>query len=123
MDLSFLNKEQSYAFLMSAIYASTCDDNYMLMSDLVYALDSESFKNFITLFEGQTIKVPKIEEIQSMLTAMSILAYHDIDKVPMVDVLKSLGIQDVPLCYKKLKALLAKNKVKVGGILDEYPTK
>lgn len=108
---------------MSAIYASTCDSDYMLMSDLVYALDSESFKNFLTLFEGQTIKVPTIEEIKSMITAMTILAYHDIDKVPMPEVLKSLGIQDVPSCYKKLKELLLKNKIKVGGILDGYPTK
>ena len=124
MDLSFLDKKDTYSFLMSAVYASKADDNYQLLCDLVYALDDKSLINFISLFEGQTITIPTIQELTNMIKALAILAYKDIDKLPVETIAEKLGVDPQNVVknyhYNKLKDNLMRNKIKVGGLLDEF---
>ena len=124
MDLSFLDKKDTYSFLMSAIYASKADDNYQLLSDLIYALDNDSFINFLSLFEGQTITIPSIQELTEMIKALAILAYKDIDKLPLDEVAVKFGSTKQGILnhcyYRKLKDNISQNKIKVGGLLDEF---
>lgn len=124
MDLSFLDKKDTYSFLMSAVYASKADDKYQLLSDLIYALDDKSFINFMSLFEGQTITIPTIQELTDMIKALAILAYKDIDKLPIDTIADKLGINPQNVVknfyYNKLKDNLMQNKIKVGGLLDEF---
>lgn len=122
MDLSFLDKQDTYSLLMSAIYAAETDPSYLLLSDLMYALDSESFKNFLSLFEGQTLKIPTIEQLTQMIEALAVLAYHDIDKMPLEEVKIKLGISPTSALtsYKKLKQALKMHNIQIGGLLDGY---
>lgn len=124
MDLSFLDKQDTYSVLLSAIYAAEANPEYRLLSDLMYLLDSESFKNFLTLYEGQTLKIPTLDQLAKMLQAMYILAYHDIDKMPLDQVKAKLGIPQESYLpyYKKLKQALNREQIQVGGILDGYVT-
>lgn len=124
MDLSFLDKKDTYSFLMSAIYASKADDKYQLLSDLIYALDDKSFINFMSLFEGQTITIPTIQELTDMIKALAILAYKDIDKLAIDTIAQKLGINSKNVIndchYNTLKDSLMQNKIRVGGLLDEF---
>lgn len=127
MDLSYLDKKDTYSLLLSAIYASEADDDYRFLADLVFALDSKNFRNFISLFEGQTIKIPSIQKITRMLSILLIYAYHDVEKLSMPQTLKTLGIDYVEasglkLEYDKFKQLIKDKKIEVGGILDGFPT-
>ena len=126
MDLSVLDKKDTYSFLLSAVYASTANDNYALLSDLIYVLDQKSLKNFLSLFEGQTISVPSMLKLNKMLTAMMIFTYHDIDKIPLDIVLKQLNIPVTasgPQEYVELKRLIKEHKIEIGGLLDDFPSK
>jgi len=126
MDIKFLNKTDTYSFLLSAIYAAEVNPEYMLLADLLYALDEKSFKNVITLFEGQTLAIPTIEKITSMLTAMMIYTYCDIDKKPLDIVLRDLGLPyqntNGPREYQKLKELIKAHKINIGGMFGDFPS-
>lgn len=129
MDISLLDKKDTYSFLLSAIYAASADPEYMLLSDLLYVLDSKNFKKFLSLFEGQTLKIPSLQELTKMLTAMMIYAYHDIDNKPMDIVLKDLGIPcpyknyPGPETYLKLKKAIKEHNVEIGGLFNDFPSK
>ena len=130
LDPRFLDKKETYALMLSAIYASEADPNYRLLSDLMYLLDDKAFKEFLTLFEGQTIRIPTIAELTEMLKALTIYTYKDIHQLSWKEVAKLGGAQDSPsnpykgsIAYQKLKAAMRENKVSTGGIFDEFPSK
>lgn len=130
LDPRFLDKKETYALMLSAIYASEADPNYRLLADLMYLLDDKAFKEFLTLFEGQTIRIPTIAELTEMLKALTIYTYKDIHGLSWKDVAKLIGAQDTTaqpyrgsIAYQKLKAAMRENKVSTGGIFDEFPSK
>lgn len=130
LDPRFLDKKETYALMLSAIYASEADSNYRLLADLMYLLDDKAFKEFLTLFEGQTIRIPTITELTEMLKALTIYTYKDIHGLSWKDVAKLVGAQDTTaqpyrgsIAYQKLKAAMRENKVSTGGIFDEFPSK
>lgn len=129
MNLSVLDKKDTYSFLLSALYASSANPEYMLLSDLLYVLDNKNFQRFLALFEGQTLKIPTIQELTSMLTALMIYAYHDIDKKPLDIVLKDLGIpmqgKDYkgPDAYIQLKKAIKAGNIEIGGMFSDFPSK
>lgn len=126
MDISFLDKQDIYSVIFSAIYASDIDDNYMLLSDLIYALDDKSFKNFISLFEGQTITIPPIEKITSMLKSLVLYAKIEVEGWSPYKAMKFLNISNdkstVYLDYLKIKKLITSNRIELGGILNGFPS-
>lgn len=129
MDLSILDKKDTYSVLLSAIYAANADPKYMLLSDLLYVLDNKNFQKFLAMFEGQTLKIPTLRELTKMLTALMIYAYHDIDGKPMDIVLKDLGVYcpqksyQGPEEYVKLKKAIKEGKIEVGGLFSDFPSK
>lgn len=127
-DLKFLDKKDTYSLILSAIYASEVDDNYMLLSDLMYMLDDEAFKSFITLFEGQTIKIPSIKQFVEMLKALAIFTYHDIQKLSFNQVGQILGVEHPRQFkgtpeYNRLVKLISDKKLEIGGVFDDFPSK
>lgn len=119
MDTSFLDKADTYSILMSALYASTKDPSYLLLSDLIFVLDEKNLKKFLTLFEGQTITVPSIDELNKMLIALSLYAYCDIDGIPINEVLKILKISYIPKEYKDLKKHIKNKEINIGSNFSE----
>ncbi len=128
MDISYINKKDTYSLLLSAIYASESNDpDYRFLSDLLFCLDSTNFKNFISLFEGQTIKIPSVQRITRMLSILLIYAYHDVDKLTMPKTLKLLGIkgneaEGLKREYVQFKQLIRDTKLEIGGVLDGFPS-
>lgn len=129
MDIEFLNKQDTYSVLLSAIYAAEADDSYRFLSDLMLSMNTDSFKKFIGLFEGQTITIPSIDKTTKMLKAMLLYAYFDVEKLPLKyacrragvqfnGVTKPVGLQE----YYTFKQLLKDKKVEVGGILNDFPS-
>lgn len=130
VDPRFLDKKETYALMLSAIYASEADPSYRLLSDLMYILDDQMFKEFLTLFEGQTITIPTMSQLTEMLKALTIYTYKDIQGLEWKEVAKLVGAQDAPsnpyrgsIAYQKLKAAMRDKKVSTGGIFDEFPSK
>lgn len=129
-DIRFLDKKETYALMLSAIYASEVDENYRLLADIMYLLDTETFKSFLTLFEGQTIKIPSKQQLAEMLKALTIYTYRDIHGLEWDKIAEMLGEVNIPskpyrgsLAYKKLLQALKEKKLNIGGIFDEFPSK
>lgn len=121
-DVRFLDNKETYSLLLSAIYASECDSKYKLLSDLVYTLDNKSFKAFLTLYEGQTITIPSLNELTAMLKALTIFTYKDLQGMKWPEIRRISGDKSIPNGgtpeYKRLKQLIRDNKITIGGILD-----
>lgn len=129
-DIRLLDKKETYSLILSAIYASEADPAYRLLSDLMYMMDDETFKSFLTLFEGQTIKVPTMQMLSQMLTALMTYTYRDIQGRDWHEVAKLVGFEDTPARpfrgtdkYKELVKNIKEKKITVGGVFDDFPTK
>ena len=125
-----LDKKDTFSFILSAIYAAQADPNYTVLADLIYMLDEKEFKRFMGLFEGQTIKIPTIKELNDMLGALMLYSYVDIEGMDIRKAMKELGYclesdnrGKGPSEYLRLKQLIKEQKVNVGGVLDGFPSK
>ena len=126
-----LDKKDTFSFILSAIYASEADSDYMLLADLIYLLNEKEFKRFMGLFEGQTLKIPTIRQLNDMLGALMLYTYVDVEGMSLKHALKELGYQledndnkDIgPAEYVKLKSLIKEKKIEIGGVLDGFPPK
>ena len=87
--LEQLDKKDIYSLILFVFYKLKDVPEYSTLSELVYILDNESFKNMFTYFEGQTIKIPKIDDLNRIIS--SLLFYerkintHDDDETIMKD--------------------------------------
>ena len=68
--LDNLNTKDILSFILFVIYRMKDIPEYSVLSELVYLLDNESFKKFITYFGGQTFKIPSLKEINVVLNAL-----------------------------------------------------
>lgn len=126
--MRILDKKDTFSFILSSIYASEVDNDYTVLADLIYMLDEKTFKRFMGMFEGQTIKIPSIRKLNDMLGALMLYTYVDIEGKPLMETMKKLGycmerddkVQG-PSEYVKLKKLIKDKKIEVGGVLDGFP--
>lgn len=129
VDFSFLDKQDTFSVLLSAIYASEADEGYRMLSDLMLCLDNRNFKKFLALFEGQTIKVPTLQKLASMLQSMLLYAYLDVEKLKESEAYAKAGIPNPGPTrtaaieeYKRFKAILKSRNIEIGGVLDGFPS-
>lgn len=125
-DFTFLDKKDTYAIMLALLYASDSDPNYKLLADLMYILDEETFKTFLKLFEGQTIRIPKLKDLSEMLKALTIYTYRNIQETSWEDIAHMLGMSydsHNPFRgtaeYKRLEKLITNNGIRIGGVLDD----
>ena len=128
--MRILDKKDTFSFILSAIYAAEVDPNYTVLSDLIYMLNEKEFKRFMGLFEGQTIRIPTIKELNDMLGALMLYTYVDIEGMKIDDAMKELGYCTEtdnkgvgPSEYLRLKKLIKDKKIEIGGLLDGFPPK
>lgn len=128
MKLATITKKEAYSVMMSAIYAMDSEDKrYAILGDLVMALDDESFINFLSLFEGQTIDIPSMAEITKMLTSMAMYTKYHVERMPLDEMLKEMNItRDSPQYTEFRKfcriANRAYKQLQIGGALSEFPS-
>lgn len=68
--LDELNKKDIYSLILFVLYKLKDNPEYSILSELIYLLDNDSFIRFLKYFEGQTITVPKISELKSILDSL-----------------------------------------------------
>lgn len=68
--LEELNKEDIYSLILFVLYKLKNVSEYSILSELVYILDNGSFSRFMSYFEGQTIKIPKIQDLKDIVNAL-----------------------------------------------------
>ena len=127
VDVRFLDKKETYSLMLSAIYAAEADPNYRLLADLMYLLDDEEFKGFLTLFEGQTITIPTLQQLTEMLKALTIYTYRNVQGLSWKDTAQIMGEIDAPsspyrgnAAYRALIQAIQDHNLNVGGIFNEF---
>lgn len=68
--LEELNKQDIYSLILFVLYKLKDVSEYSVLSELVYILDNDSFARFMSYFEGQTLKVPKIQDLKNVVNAL-----------------------------------------------------
>ena len=68
--LEELNKQDIYSLILFVLYRLKNVSEYSILSELVYILDNDSFSRFMSYFEGQTIKIPKIQDLKDIVNAL-----------------------------------------------------
>ena len=65
--LEELDKQDIYSLILFTLYKLKDVSEYSVLSELIYILDDKSFARFLSYFEGQTIKVPKINDLKNII--------------------------------------------------------
>lgn len=109
-----LREQDVYSILCSYLYEFKNIPDYSILCELAYLLDSKSFINIIKYFEGQTIKIPTMEEFQSSIKVLLLLQYYEIEKKPWKESLELAG-------FKSSEGRIAHNKLnKLKSTINKY---
>lgn len=115
--LEELNKQDIYSLILFTLYRLKDVSEYSILSELIYILDEKSFSRFLSYFEGQTIKIPRISDLKSIINAL--LFYERKSNTNMTDdeILADLNISE------RDKSSLYETINLISEIIKEYDFK
>ena len=90
-------QQDFYSLLMFCLYKMSDVHEYSSLSELAYVLDKDHFLNLCEMFGGQTIKIPTIDEVESLVYSLLLYQYVKIDKMDYNQALKLIGHQSCEL--------------------------
>ena len=101
-----------YSFMLFALYKIKDIPEYSALSELSYVLDKENLLKLCEYFGGVTIKIPTIEELESIVYALVLYQYVDIDKIPFEKAIKIItdsteNVKSAKLAYVQIKEILS----------------
>lgn len=78
--INSLKTKDVYSILMFLLFRAEEITEYAVLSRLAYVMDKEVLLTLCELFGGMTIKIPTMDELEKLLTAMTIYSRVDLDK-------------------------------------------
>lgn len=88
-----MNEKDVYSILCGYLYEFKNIPEYTLLSELAFALDSNSFLQLINCFGGQTIRIPTAEEFKSCYRTLLLLKYYEVEKHDWKESLQMAGFE------------------------------
>lgn len=116
-ELSKLKTTDIFSLLLFILYKIRDVEEYSTISELAYVLDKENLLNLCEYFGGITIRIPTIDELESILNSLLIYQYVNIDGHSYNDAIKKIGFDSHQL--RKIK----KDYNNIVSILDKYTFK
>ena len=113
-ELNNLKEIDVYSMLLFVLYKMKDIDEYSLLSELAYVLDKQNLLNLCEYFGGMTIKIPTIDELESLLNSMMIYQYVEIEGMSYDEAISKVGFDSCDLIKVK------KDYLKLMKILDTY---
>lgn len=92
--LEELDKQDIYSLILFTLYKLKDVSEYSVLSELIYILDDKSFARFLSYFEGQTIKVPKINDLKNIINALLFYERKSNTKLSDEEIFNDLGISE-----------------------------
>lgn len=110
-NITTLREMDIYSMALFILYRLTLVPEYSVLSELPYVLDKQDLFNFCNLFGGQTIKVPTLDEVFSIMNVILLYQYVEIDGVPYDDAVAQIGfksseLRNLKIAYGKVKEVL-----------------
>lgn len=113
-ELNKLKTVDVYSLLLFVLYKIKDIDEYSTLSELAYVLDKDNLLNLCEYFGGLTIKIPTIDELESVINSLLLYQYIDIDGYTYKEAVKKIGFDSSQL--RQIK----KDYNKVVSILSDY---
>ena len=92
--LEELDKQDIYSLILFTLYKLKDVSEYSVLSELIYILDDKSFARFLSYFEGQTIKVPKINDLKNIINALLFYERKSNTKLSDEEIFNDLGVSE-----------------------------
>lgn len=115
--LEELDKKDIYSLMLFILYRLKEIPEYSTLSELVYILDNENFIKLINYYGGKTIRIPKIDELSTILNALLVYEREQNTDLPLSDIFKDIGInkKEIPEIMKILQL--------IPQLMDDYDFK
>ena len=110
-ELATLKETDIYSLLLFSLFKLRNVPEYASLSELVYILDKDSLLKLCEYFGGMTLKIPTVNELESLVYTLVLYQYVNIDGMDYNEAIKLIGhkssdLKRVKSDYRKLCALL-----------------
>lgn len=112
--LDKLQSNDIYSLMLFVLYKLTETNEYSSLSQLSYILDKDNMLKLCEYFGGTTLYIPKIEELENVLTALLLYECVDIEHKDFDTCLSEI---DIP---SRKKSQLIKCYEVVKNVLKDY---
>ena len=111
-EIARLKEMDVYSLMLFALYKIKDIPEFSTLSEMAYVLDKDNLLKLCEYFGGLTIKIPTVDELQSIIYALVLYQYVDIDGLSLEQALKIIGHQSEELRqiranYKQVKEVLS----------------
>lgn len=96
-----LKEDDLYSLSLFVLYKLVGLKEYSIVGEIPYILDKKNLLNFCKYFGGRTIKVPTLDEINSVLSLVLLYQYTKIDGLDYDEAIKLIGFNSTEI--KKIK--------------------
>lgn len=116
-DLDNLKMDDTFSLILFVLYKLRDVEEYSAISELAYVLDKDSLLGLCEYFGGLTIRIPTVEELESIVNSLLMYQYINLDGIPYSEAVKKIGFESHQL--RKIK----KDYNKICTILEGYSLK
>ena len=88
--LNKLREEDVYGKILMLLYRLKDDAKYSTLSSLIWALDKDNLLNFLAIFEGVELKVPRIIDLKLIVGALQVYQLVHFESKQLDDALKEV---------------------------------
>lgn len=113
-ELNKLKTTDLFSLLLFVLYKIRNIEEYSTISELAYVLDKDNLLNLCEYFGGITIRIPTIDELESIVNSLLVYQYVDIDGYEYKDAIKKIGFDSNQLRQVK------KDYNKIVEVLKDY---
>lgn len=118
-ELDALRDNDIYSLMLFALYKSSELPEQSSLSQLAYILDKENLLRLCEFYGGLTIKIPTIEELETLVYSLLVFQKVDIEHNLLDDVMRSIKVKGVDMdaiqtSYGVIKQLLKDYKFNSG---------
>ena len=106
-ELNNLTTPDIYSLMLFTLYKTSDIAEYSSLSQLAFILDKDSLLKLCEFYGGLTIKIPTIQELETVLKGLLLYQTVDIDKQCFDDVVSKFDKTSVQY-YKNIKEILQK---------------
>ena len=105
--LEELDKRDIYSLILFILYRLKEIPEYSTLSELVYILDNENFIKLINYYGGKTIRIPKVDELSTILNALLVYEREQNTDLQLSDICKDIAIskKEIPEILKILQLI------------------